>query len=119
MKKLLSIMLALCLLLTMFIIPVAAEEVDVNAGKLYYNFDFSEDTLYTDYANPVLPEGVTYEGFAAVSTAGTNVVEYGKIGDKDGLYIRTGGSPHNVVFTPLKKDGTPIVLESGKSYVVE
>ena len=69
MKKLLSIMLALCLLLTMFIIPVAAEEVDVNAGKLYYNFDFSEDTLYTDYANPVLPEGVTYEGFAAVSTA--------------------------------------------------
>jgi len=116
MKKLLSILLSVCLLLTMFIIPVAAEETN---EKLYYKFDFSEDTLYTDYANPVLPEGVSYESFSAVSTKGNNVIGYGKIGNKDGLYIRTANCNHNFVFTPLKKDGTPIVLESGKNYVIE
>ena len=52
MKKLLCIILTFCLLLSAMIIPTIAQTEKTSqaiSGINYYNWDFSEDTIYTDY----------------------------------------------------------------------
>ncbi|MEE0945511.1 MAG: dockerin type I repeat-containing protein [Acutalibacteraceae bacterium] len=119
MKKLLSILLTVCLLLTSVFVPMSAfaqQEADAEAG-LYYKFDFSEDKLYVDYDNPVKPEGHDYD-FVAKNTGTT--VSYGNLNGVDALYMYSAGTKQNMnsMITPLKEDGTPIVLEPGKKYSI-
>ncbi len=119
MKKLLSILLAVCLLLTTMVVPMSAfaqQEADTETG-LYYEFDFSEDKLYVDYDNPVKPEGHTYDFVA--KNSGTKV-SYGNLNGTDALYMYSAGTKNgkNSTITPLKEDGTPIVIEPGKKYQV-
>lgn len=116
MKKLLSILLALCMIFSMFVFPANAVETVDNTYEHYWSFDFSEDNIYTDYNNPVNPDGTSYD-FVAKSN---NVAEigYGNLNGKDALYLRTTGNL-NSMFVPLQADGTPVVLEAGKQYVVK
>ncbi len=116
MKKLLSILLALCMIFSMFIFPANAVETVDNTYEHYWSFDFSKENIYTDYANPVNPDGTSYD-FAAKSN---NVAEigYGNLNGKDALYVRTNTN-NNGMFVPLQADGTPVVLEAGKQYVVK
>ncbi len=125
MKRLLSFLLSLSLMLTTLIMPVSAywqNGVEVlpqesNSQRLDYTFDFSADKLYTDYDNPVKPEGYNHD-FKAVN-AGTTV-SYANFNGQDALYVYSAprSDNGNSVITPLKEDGTPIVLEAGKKYIV-
>ncbi|MEE0946770.1 MAG: GDSL-type esterase/lipase family protein [Acutalibacteraceae bacterium] len=123
MKKLLSILLTVSLLFTSLAIPLSvfadgAEKASETEKGLYYKFDFSEDKLYTDYANPVKPAGHTYD-FVALNS-GTKV-SYASLGGKDALYMYSAGTRENInsMITPLKEDGTPIIIEPGKSYSIK
>jgi len=120
MKKILSIILTVCMLFSLVIVPVTvnAEGNAQATGETfdYYKWDFSEDKLYTDYDDPVKPDGVTYD-FKAVNNSGNHSFAYANINGEDALRIRASKSNNNIMFTPLKEDGTPFQLEAGKEYV--
>ncbi|MEE0945798.1 MAG: hypothetical protein U0M42_03075 [Acutalibacteraceae bacterium] len=116
MKKLLSILLALCMLFSMFVLPAAAvETVENGTYEHYWSIDFSEDKLYTDYDNPVKPAGHDYD-FIAKNT-GTKV-SYANFNGMDSLYLYSAGTKGNMdsMIVPLQEDGTPIIIEPGKQY---
>ena len=128
MKKLLCIILTFCLLLSAMIIPTIAQTEKTSqaiSGINYYNWDFSEDTIYTDYskAQPH-PQGLK----TAVSTFdpilnGMDGNEYGyktehaTINGKDALRVVCSGSGYKTAIVPLMSDGKAFYMEPGKSYI--
>ena len=127
MKKLLSIILTVCMLFSLVIVPVSvnAEEVTYEETTLgsYYKFTFKEGEMY-DYA---FGAPVTYKGdtFYPLSAAGstTSSVGYKAVTDVDTkevydtLEVKTGSA--NIVFTPVTKEGQPFEMKPGVEYTVK
>lgn len=136
MKKILSILLAVCLLLTMFTLPALAEVVEDGTIE-YRKFDFSVDQYnYRNRRDSQYSGSRTYSsivtglnGTTDGPTAGEAVkVDYVEYGGKTVMRIRmnttaTNGSDARTVVVPHYKaeDGTymPIKLTAGKTYNIK
>lgn len=137
MKKLLSIILTVCMLLSLVIVPVAvnAEETvdtyyDSTIGS-YYKFTFGEDGDQYDYvtsSNKAADKtgAITYKGddffplWADSASAGAVTSEYKTVTFADGveqdvLEIKASA---NAFLTPLTKEGKPFELKPGVQYQV-
>ena len=125
MKKILSIIMSFCMLLTLVAVPVnvfAAEDTvayeDTTLGS-YYKFTFGEDEMY----NYVKDATVEYKGNnitplyyqnATGASVGYKEVTDSVTGDKyDTLQLQSGSA---IMFTPLTKDGQPFELKPGVDY---
>lgn len=119
MKRILSVLLCVCLILGLLVFPINAEE----ETKLLYKFDFSGNS--SDYSKEVKDHdinGIDYN-FSTINYGENSnakaVVDYVTFGGKKALRVRANGAKSNVAVTPLKADGSPIVLEAGKTYTVK
>lgn len=136
MKKILSILLAVCMLLTMFTLPALAEVVEDGTIE-YRKFDFSKDQYnYRNKRDSKYSGSRTYssivtglDGGTDGPTAGEAVkVDYVEYGGKTVMRIRMNSTKANganarTVIVPHYKaeDGTymPIKLTAGKTYNIK
>jgi hypothetical protein len=123
MKKILSIILTVCMLFSLVIVPVTvnAEEVTYDETTLgsYYKFTFGEDEMY----NYVKDAKVEYKGkeftplyyqYGTGASAGYKKIIDSETGDEyDTLQLQSGS---NIMFTPLTKDRKPFEMKPGVSY---
>lgn len=127
MKKLLSIILTVCMLFSLVIVPVTvnAEEVTYEETTLggYYKFTFGEDEMYNyAFGEPVTYKGDTFYPLSAAGSTGSSV-GYKAVTDVDTkdvydtLEVKTGSA--NIVFTPVTKDGQPFEMTPGVEYTVK
>ena len=128
MKKLLSIFLTICVLLGILVVPAVAENeesIDAISGINYYKWDFSKESLYTDYSKgQPHPQGLK----DVVSTFdpilnGMDGTEYGyktehaTVNGKDALRVVYSGSGYKTAIVPLMSNGKAFFKEPGKSYI--
>lgn len=135
MKKLLSIVLSVCLLLSLVIVPISvnAEEVtyeDTTLGD-YYKFTFGKDGDQFEYAVSTQKTDDTigqatykYNSFYPLWNQSNSVAawsEYKTITTSDGksIDVLEIKNTANVYFTPLTKDGKPFELKPGVNYTVK
>ncbi|MBR2043720.1 MAG: hypothetical protein IJ946_05205 [Clostridia bacterium] len=129
MKKLLSIMLTVCMLLTMVVVPVnvfatEAEEAAYEESTLggYYKFTFSEGYDYTLNAVENY-KGKDFKPFWSDKAAGKATANYKSITDAetgevyDVLEIVSADGFADI--TPLTEDGQPFELTPGVPYRVK
>ncbi len=125
MKKLLSIILTVCMLLSLVVVPVAVqaeESADTYAATTlgsYYKFTFGVDDMY-NYAKDAKVEykGAQFTPLYYQNATGASVgykeVTDSVTGDKyDTLQLQSGSA---IMFTPLTKDGQPFELKPGVEY---
>ncbi len=119
MKKSISIILAFSIILSLFVFPAVAE----TDSKLVYKSDFTDTCpSYTTQVKNYNIEGINYN--FSILNYGSNgngnvAIDYVDFGGKKAMRIRANGDKANVAVTPLKADGSPIVLEEGKTYTVK
>ncbi len=135
MKKLLSIVLSVCMLLTLVIVPISvnAEEVtceDTTLGD-YYKFTFGKDGDQFKYAvstqktddttGQVTHKDNTFYPLWNVSNSVAAWTEYKTITTSDGkdIDVLEIKNTANAYFTPLDKDGKPFELKPGVNYTVK
>ena len=130
MKKILSIIMSICMLLTLVAVPVNVFATEVDEAEAYkestlgsyYKFTFGEDEMY----NYVKDATVEYKGSeftplyyqsATGASAGYKQVTDSVTGDKyDTLQLQTGSG---IMFTPVTKDGQPFEMKPGVDYTVK
>jgi len=113
MKKCLSVLMSIILLFSAYIIPSSATESEVNYGS-YYKFDFSKNVIFTDYTVNTR-KGYKSVSYIPLASDSSTEVTHATINGNDALRVKTSGM---TTLVPLKSDGTPFVMETGKSYTV-
>ena len=129
MKKLLSIILTVCMLFSLVIVPITVNAVDPEDAYAestlggYYKFTFGEDDIY-NYAfgaTATYKENTFYPLWAEGTTG--NKVGYKAVKDVDSgefydtLEIVNGSGSASL--TPLTKEGKPFELKPGTEYTVK
>ena len=114
MRKFLSVLLSIVLLCGVCVIPTSAVNSNEAGYGSYHNFDFSQGGIYTDYTVNAQKNCGEFS-YIPLASDGQAAVSYASINNKDALRLRTTGL---TTLVPLKDDGTPFVMEAGKSYTV-
>ncbi len=135
MKKLLSIVLSVCLLLSLVIVPVSVNAVEATTEDTstlgeYYKFTFGEDGDRFDYAvstqkaddttGQATYKDNTFYPLWVQSNSANAWPEYKTITTSDGkeIDVLEIKNTANVRLTPLTKDGKPFELIPGVKYYV-
>ncbi len=129
MKKLLSIVLSVCLLLSLVIVPVSVNaqedklaEYEASTLGTYYKFTFGEDDIY----NYIVNEKASYKETEFVpfwSGSALSSAQYKAVTDAvtnevyDTLEVTSASGVANL--TPLTKEGKPFELTPGVEYTVK
>jgi len=125
MKKCLSLILTILLLLATLIVPVTANAQSTFTGDTYYKFTFGEDgTTYMNYTsgakathknNSYYPLWDTSSGKTTISESSITDKATGETKDTMRIESKSGTSWQ---WTPLKSDGTPFEIAPNASYTV-
>lgn len=106
--------ISIILLCSVYVIPTSAVNSKEAGYGSYHNFDFSQGGIYTDYTVNAR-KNCGELSYIPLASDGQAAVSYASINNKDALRLRTTGL---TTLVPLKGDGTPFVMEAGKSYTV-
>lgn len=127
MKKPLSLILTLCMLLSLMVIPVVADNNQGFTGDTYYKFTFGENgTSYMDYESgkTATHKNNTYYPLWETAAAGNTVIKGNTITDSatgetlNTMRIESKGT-NSWQWTPLMADGTPFEVAPNASYTIK
>lgn len=126
MKKIFSLILVLCMVLSFVVIPVNADNGEIYTGDTYYKFTFGENgTSYMDYAsgssathknNTYYPLWETTKGYTTLN--GGSIKDSATGNTIDVMTVTSQGTT-SWQWTPLKEDGTPFEAAPNASYTVK